>query len=334
MIKRRAGARHVELPEVMRAAAISRFGPPSVLLSRKLDVPRPSPTEVVIALEWAGVGSWDASIRDGSWSEGGAKFPLVPGVDGAGIVVARGARVRRLSVGDRVYAYEFGNSKGGFYAQYTAAHAEHVDRVPKSLGLREAAAMVTTGLTAMQGIDLLRLNTRSRVLIFGASGAVGTMAVQIAKQRGATVVATASGRRATRIVRQLGADLVVDARGDSAVEQLRTAAPDGLDAVLALAGGESLEQFVDLLSANGRIAFPNGVDPEPKRRGRLRVEGYDAVADPRQFRRLRRFVDKARVQVPIAAVYPLGQAARAHRRLEGGKIVGRIVLSIPIPDRG
>ena len=140
----------------MRAAAINRFGPPSVLSIRDLPVPTPSPAEVVIALEWAGVGSWDASIRDGSWAEGRTKFPLVPGMDGAGVVVARGARVRRLAIGDRVYAYEFGNSKGGFYAQYAAVHANHADRVPRELDTRDAAAMVTTALTAMQGVDRLR----------------------------------------------------------------------------------------------------------------------------------------------------------------------------------
>src|SRR5258708_4613081 len=83
------------------------------------------------------------------------RFPLVPGIDGAGIVVARGARVRRIQLGDRVYAYEFGNRQGGFYAEFAAAKAEHVGRVPKGLDLRDAGAVATTGLTALQGIDAL-----------------------------------------------------------------------------------------------------------------------------------------------------------------------------------
>lgn len=314
----------------MRAAAINRFGPPSVLSIHDLPVPTPSPAEVVIALEWAGVGSWDASIRDGSWAEGRTKFPLVPGVDGAGVVVARGARVRRLAIGDRVYAYEFGNSKGGFYAQYAAVHANHVDRVPRELDTRDAAAMVTTALTAMQGVDRLGLRKGSRVLIFGASGAVGTMAVQIAKRHGAVVIATASGRAATRTVHTIGADYIVDARRASARDEVIRAAPDGLNAALALAGGRGLDQLLDLVRDKGRVVFPNGVEPEPKRRRGLNLKGYDVVADPLQFRRLRRFIEGGDIQVPIAATYPLSQAARAHRRLERGHVVGRIVLSIPI----
>ena len=130
----------------MRAAAVDRFGPPSALTLHEVPVPRPGPHEVLIAIDTAGIGSWDASIRDGSWRQPGrARFPLVPGVDGAGIVVATGVRVRRFHRGDRVYAYEFGNSQGGFYAEFAAAKAEHVSRVPKGLKLRDAGAVATTG---------------------------------------------------------------------------------------------------------------------------------------------------------------------------------------------
>src|SRR4051812_43868070 len=102
--------------------------------------------EVLIAIDTAGIGRWDASIRNGSWRKPGRpRFPLVPGVDGAGIVVARGAGVRRFHPGDRVYAYEFGNRQGGFYPEFAAANAQHVGRVPKGLDLQHAGAMATTG---------------------------------------------------------------------------------------------------------------------------------------------------------------------------------------------
>src|SRR6476660_335345 len=137
-----------EIPASMKAAAIDRFGPPSTLTLHDVPVPTPGPHEVLIAIDTAGIGTWDASIRDGSWRKPGRpRFPLVPGVDGAGIVVAKGARVRRVQLGDRVYAYEFGNRQGGFYAQFAVAKAEHVSRVPKGLDLREAGAAATTGLT-------------------------------------------------------------------------------------------------------------------------------------------------------------------------------------------
>jgi len=313
----------------MKAAAIDRFGPPSTLMLRELRTPEPGPNEVLIAIDTAGVGVWDASIRDGSWRKPGrTRFPLIPGVDGAGVVVAKGARVRRLRIGDRVYAYEFGNPQGGFYAEFAAAKAAHVGRVPKGLSLRDAGAAAVTALTALQGVDALRLRPRQTVLIFGATGAVGTLAVQFAAQRGARVIATASGAAATRLVRRLGAHHVIDARRPQSIEQLRTFAPEGLDGVLAFAGGKELERCLDFVRPGGRLVYPNGVEPEPATRPTLRVRSYDGVASPRAFATLSRHIRGRRLRVPVAATYPLGKAAQAHRRLDGGKVLGRIVLQI------
>jgi NADPH2:quinone reductase len=318
-----------QVPETMQAAAINRFGPPSALTLHEVPVPRPGPQEVLIAIHTAGIGSWDASIRDGSWRKPGRpRFPLVPGVDGAGIVVAKGARVRRVRLGDRVYAYEFGNRQGGFYAEFAAARAEHVGRVPKRLDLREAGAVATTGLTALQGIEALRLRPGQTVLIFGAAGAVGTMAVQFAAQRGAHVIATASGAAAARLVRRLGAHRVIDARRPDAIDQLRTIAPKGLDAVLALAGGDGLERCLDFVRPKGRVAHPNGVEPVPKERLTFRVRAYDALANPREFDRLNRHLGSGRIRVPILASYPLAKAAQAHRRLDRDHALGRMVFQV------
>lgn len=314
----------------MRAAAVDRFGPPAALRLRTLPLPEPASREVLIALHAAGVGVWDASIRDGTWQPAGrSRFPLVPGIDGAGIVVRKGARVRGFRLGDRVYALDFAKPHGGFYAEYVAVEADHVAQVPRRLDLPSAAAAVATGLTALQGIDdTLRLRRGETVLIFGASGAVGTLAVQFAKRRRARVLATATGRRAARLLERLGADAVIDARSRSGIERLRSLAPDGLDAVLALAGGDELERCLDMVRAGGRVAYPNGIDPEPRRRQRVRLLAFDGVAGWREFARLDRAVAEARLRVPIAAVYPLAQAAKAHARIERGQILGRIVLKI------
>jgi NADPH:quinone reductase len=322
------GSPHV-IPDTMKAAAVDRFGPPSVLTLHDLPVPKPGRLEVLIAIDTAGIGSWDSSIRDGSWRQPGrARFPLVPGVDGSGIVVAKGARVRRIQVGDRVYAYEFGNRQGGFYAQFTAARAEHVGRVPKGLDLRDAGAVATTGLTALQGIDALGLQPGHTVLIFGASGAVGTMAVQFARQRGAHVIATASGAAPARLVRKLGAHRVIDARRTESTDRLRTFAPDGLDCVLALAGGAELERCLDFMRPRGRVVYPNGVEPVPMERRTFRVHAFDAIANPRAFDKLNRHLGNGRIRVPIAASYPLGKAAQAHRRLDREHVLGRMILQV------
>src|SRR5258708_7321904 len=114
-------ARRVTQPRrTMKAAAIDRFGPPSALKLHALPVPEPAPNEVLIALHASGVGVWDADIRKGWWPRGRPRFPLVLGTDGAGTVAAKGAQVRRFEIGERVWAYEFTNPKGGFYAEYVA----------------------------------------------------------------------------------------------------------------------------------------------------------------------------------------------------------------------
>src|SRR5258706_15587314 len=125
----------VQKKKTMKAAAIDEFGPPSVLKLQELPVPKVGPNEVLIALYASGVGVWDADIRNGWWPEGmeGPKFPLVPGSDGAGVVAETGANVKDFHTGDRVWACEFINPKGGFYAEYVAVNQEHVALVPKRL---------------------------------------------------------------------------------------------------------------------------------------------------------------------------------------------------------
>jgi len=314
---------------VMKAAAIEQFGPPSVFKVMNLPVPKAGPGEVLIALHAAGVGVWDAEVRAGWWPAGRPAFPLILGTDGAGIVVERGAGVRRFHVGDRVWAYEFVNPKGGFYAEYVAVNSAHVGRVPEGLDLLQAGAGAVTGLTALQAVeDHLGLRRGETILVFGASGAVGTLAVQFAKLREARVLATASGRDAAKLVLRLGADGVIDARSSGAVEQLRALAPGVVDAVLAFAGGETLERCLDLVRAGGRVAYPNGVEPKPRRRRTFQTITYDAQASPQYFARLARAAAKCRLQVPIAATYPLTGAAKAHERIERGHVPGRIVLQI------
>ena len=141
------------LPSTMRAAAIDRFGGPSVLSLHTLPVPSMGRDEVLIQVDAAGVGPWDAAMRGGWYPSRRPRFPYVMGTDGAGRVAAVGPRVRRLKVGDRVYAYSFDNSKGGFYAEYVAVPAAHAARPPRRLSLEEAGAITATGLTALQGID-------------------------------------------------------------------------------------------------------------------------------------------------------------------------------------
>jgi NADPH:quinone reductase-like Zn-dependent oxidoreductase len=319
----------MHVPRTMFAAAIDRFGGPDVITPHALPVPAVDAGEVLIAVDTAGVGRWDADVREGFFAARKPHFPLVLGFDGAGIVAAVGSRVRRLKVGDEVYSYNWQNPKGGFYAEYVAVPADKVAPIPRRLDLRHAGAIPITGLTALQGIDhALGLKRGETIIIHGASGGVGTLAVQFARLRGARVFATASGRDGVELVQEMGAHVVVDGKRVDIDDQARRFAPDGVDAMLALAGGDALEKCLNALRPGGRVAHPNGVEPAPKKRRGMTLVRYDGIAGVREFERLNAAVQAAKLKVPIAESYPLARAYKAHEHLAEGHVVGKIILAV------
>jgi NADPH:quinone reductase-like Zn-dependent oxidoreductase len=285
--------------------------------------------DVLIEVDTSGVGSWEPQQRSGAWADDDAEYPLVLGSDGSGTVVARGARVRRIRVGDRVYAFDFGSDKGGFDAEYVAVAEPSVARIPRRLDLLQAGASPAVALTALQGIDdALHVKRGERVVIVGASGNVGMFALQFAKGRGAHVLAIASGRDGVAFARRLGADVAIDGKRGNLAEALCEFAPDCVDAVLALAGGKVLTTCIDAVRRGGRVAYPNGIDPAPRKRRGIKVVSYDATMGLKAFARLNRAIEKMPLTVPIAKQYRLEQAAQAHRRLEKGHVLGRVVLRV------
>jgi NADPH:quinone reductase-like Zn-dependent oxidoreductase len=166
------------------------------------------------------------------------------------------------------------------------------------------------------------------VIVHGGSGGVGTLAIQFAKRRGARVLATASGTAGVALVKKLGADAAVDGKNGDVGAAIAAFAPDGVDAVLGLIGGDALERCLEALKADGRFAYPHGIEPEPKKHRRIRTIPYDAMAGPREFERLNRAVVAARLQVPIAAEFPLSKAAKAQERLSKRPILGKIILTM------
>jgi NADPH:quinone reductase len=284
---------------------------------------------VLIAVDAAGVGSWDPALRSGEWAEGETEFPLILGLDGSGTVIAVGASVTRLAVGDRVYSYSFENPKGGFYAEYVGVAAGRAAHIPAELHAIHAAAVPAIGLTALQGVDdTLEIASGENVIIHGASGNVGMIALQFAKLRGARVLAIASGRDGVELARDLGADEAVDGRAGDLGAALKQFAREGVDAVLAFVGGKELTQCLDAVKKGGRLAYPNGIEPEPRKRRRLRITSYDAQPGVREFERLNAAIQESRLEVPIAAVFSLDDVARAHERIERGHVIGKIVLDV------
>jgi len=284
--------------------------------------------EILIAVHTADVGPWDADMRGGWWPEGEPTFPLVLGSDGSGTVVDAGRSVRHLAIGDRVYSYSFANGKGGFYAEYVAVAAEKAAHIPYTLSMMEAGGAATVGLTALQGIDnALHVKRDEIVIIHGATGGVGSLAIRFAKLRRARVIATARGEPGLQFALGLGADYVADGQDGDIAAAARGFSSKDVDAVLATVGS-GLEQVIDSLRKGGRVAYPNGVEPAPKERTGIEIISYDGQSGVREFEALNDAIRQGNMIVPIAAEFPLDQAARAHQRLAAGHVLGKIVLRV------
>jgi NADPH:quinone reductase len=319
------------VPTTMRAVALDQPGAPEVLTVHTLPVPTVDANEVLIALHSASVAIWDIQIRKTLAYINKPKLPFVLGSDGAGIVVAVGSGVTRLKVGDPVYGYCWDNPKGGFYAEYIAASQDCISKLPKGISLETAGALGASGLTALSGVDrVLQIKRGETVIIHGASGAVGTLALQLAKLRGARVLATASGDEGLALARRLGADAVVDGRNGDIAAAAREFAPKGVDVVLALASGDALDKCLDALRPGGRVAYPTGVEPVPKPRPGVTITRYDALfGDEKvQLKQLNEAVEAGHIEVPIAATFALADAAAAHSRVEAGHVPGKVLLKI------
>ena len=317
------------VPTTMQAAAIDRFGGIETLTVRTLPVPQVGPDEVLIRVEAAGVGSWDRGEREGHYADylGAPAFPYVLGWDGAGTIAAIGERVSRCQVGDRVYAATFPKrGGGGFYAQYATVQADYVSHVPQGLTSEQAGVMGWDVLTALTGLDdILSVRPDERLLVFGASGGIGHMAVQLAKRMGARVLAVASGDDGAALAKRLGADAVVDGRKEDAVTAALRFAPDGLDAVLITAGGEMTDRTLHAVGNGGRIAYPNGVTPKPKAPPGARISSYDAIRGQEAASKLNRLIASGAFEVHVARAFRLDQVAEAHHALEE-HFLGKLAL--------
>lgn len=307
--------------QTMQAAAIDQFGGPEKLTPHTLPLPEIGPDEILIRVESAGIGVWDSFEREGGFVELGMaskpRFPYVLGSDGAGTVVDVGHNVRGFGRGDRVYAYGFMNPKGGFYAQYAAVKADHASHIPGGLTVEQAGAMAVDAMTALRGLDdVLKLKQSESIIILGASGGVGHLAVQLAKRMGAHVLAVASGSDGVELAKRLGADVAIDGRKDDIVAVAKRFAVEGVDAALITAGGKAAEKAIQVLRDGGRGAYPNGVEPAPQGRSGVRVEGYDGTPSSEAIRRLNRLIEQGPFEVHIAQTFPLNRAGEAHRVLE------------------
>ena len=313
------------IPQVMKAAVIDRFGGPEVLHLRELPVPIPRKDELLIRLDTAGIGVWDPYVREGELIEGTPRFPQIIGNDGAGTVVAVGDGVKRFRLGDRVYAHTM---KGGFYAEYVAVSEDAAAPIPPALAPDEAGALGADGITALAGLDdQLGLQKGQTLMIYGASGGIGHIAVQLAKRMGARVFAVASGADGLELALRVGADVAVDGRKDDVARAVRAYSPDGVDAALVLVGSKNLNDVLEVVKPGGRIAHPNGVEPVPSAPEGTTLLAYNGVPGAESFERLNRLIGSQPFHVELGRVYRLEDAALAHREINKHHI-GKLAFKV------
>lgn len=314
-------ARADEKP-MMKALVAHEYGAPEVLKFE--DVPRPEPkeNEALVRVIASGVNPADPLTLSGKYArEFGTHLPLIPGYDIAGIVEKIGAKVTKLKVGEAVYGYP---TFGGGSAEYVTVTEGEVAAKPASLTFAEAAAVPMGALTAWQAlVDMAQLHAGQTILIHGGSGGVGSFAVQIAKARGARVIATASTENQD-LLKQLGADVAID--------YTRTRFEDvakGVDAVLDPVGKETLARSYGMVKKGG-IVMSLVARPDAAELGKRGIRGaaISVHPDAEDLAEIARLIDTGKIKPIVTQILPLSEAIAAQRQAATHHTRGKIVLRI------
>ena len=302
---------------MVKAARFSRFGGPEVLEIVDLPDPHPGPGQVRIAVRAAGVNPSDWKKREGLMDP---ELPQTMGYEAAGLVDELGEGVADVAVGDRV----FGLSAEGA-AQAELAVLSHYAPIPPSLDFPGAAALPAAVETATRALDQLGVGAgagRGRTLLInGASGSVGSAAVQLAVVRGARVIGTASPAN-HEYLRSLGAEPVV--YGEGLAGRVRALAPDGVDAALDVAGSGVLPELIEL--ADGSEYVVTIADFGGAREHGVRFSSGDAGRAVYALAEIGELIESGRFSLPVAQTFPLAEIAQAHRVGEDGHVRGKLVL--------
>ena len=325
-------------PQMMRAVEITKPGGPDVLCLTERPVPSPRAGEVVLKLAYAGVNRPDALQRAGAYDPPPTASDL-PGLEGAGEVVAIGEGVSGLSVGDQVCAL----LPGGGYAEYVATPAAHALPIPKGMDLRMAACLPETFFTVWSNVFMRGgLKAGERFLVHGGSSGIGTTAIQLAKAFGARVFTTAGSDEKCRICTELGAERAINYRDEDFVAVMRE--QGGADVILDMVGGDYIAKNVKTLAPDGRmvhIAFLSGPKAEINfalvMAKRLTITGStlrpqsDAAkaAIAAELRaKVWPLIEAGTVTPVMDSEYALEDAAKAHAHMESSQHIGKIVLKI------
>jgi len=324
-----AGILHTELSAqsvtpIMKAIVVHEYGGPEVL--KYEDVPRPEPKEdqILVRVIAAGVNPVDEAGR----SERSAKFfgitlPFVPGYDIAGIVEKTGGKITKFKTGDAIYAY-LSLTKGGGYAEYALTTEREAAPKPKSLRNVDAAAVPVVALTAWQAlIDAAKLSAGQTVLIHGGSGGVGTFAIQIAKARGAKVIATASTANQD-FLKQLGADVAIDYTKTKFEDVAKN-----VDVVLDSVGKDTLARSYGVVKKGGFIVtLVARIDQAELDKHGIRGASLGVEPDSNELTEIGKLIDEKKIKVIVSQTFPLSEAIKAQEQIATGHTRGKIVLKV------
>jgi NADPH:quinone reductase-like Zn-dependent oxidoreductase len=307
---------------MMKAVVIHEYGGPEVLKLEDLPRPEPKENEVLVRVIASGVNPADPLIVSGKYAkEFGTHLPLIPGYDVAGIIEKRGAKITKLKVGDSVYGYVLW---GGGWAEYAVMTEGEAAIKPASLDYIQAAAVPLTALTAWQAlIDAAKLTAGQTVLIHGGSGGVGSMAIQIAKARGAKVIATASTPNQD-LLKQLGADVAID----YTKTKFEDFAKD-VDVVLDPIGKDTLARSYAVVKKGGFIAtLVSRLDQTELDKYGIRGESIASKPDAIELAEITKLIEAKKIKPIVTQVLPLTEAMKALQQAETHHTRGKIVLKV------
>lgn len=307
---------------------VNSYGAAEQMAMEELPIPVCGPNDVLVRTIAAGINPVDWKIRSGAVTQIIPKtLPFTPGSDGAGVVVATGGAVSQFQVGDEVFFYA-NFARGGSYAEYVAVDASEVAKKPRTLSFASAAALPTPGQAAWTAmLEVARVTYGMRVLVHGGSGALGSIAIQLAKLRGAWVAATASSEN-MELVKGLGADQVIDYKQQAFQDLVGE-----LDVVLDTIGGATQEASWSTLKPGG-VLIATVMPPAPERAQAAGVRASFVFTPPRGeiLSMLAEAVDNGHLRVLVGKEFALSDAALAHRHGESGLVRGKMILHVAAPS--
>lgn len=315
----------------MFACAITGFGNIDKFKLLELPIPTVSDDDVLINLDYAGIGQWDTFEREGGYDQMlglSSKFPYVLGSEGSGKIVSIGKNVKNFAINDKVYAVGFLNPKGGFYAEYVSANHELVRKIPETITILQASVIAGVGLTGLRGLtDVLNLKKGESIAIFGASGGIGHIAVQIAKSIGAKIFAVASDSDGISLVKSYGIESVIDGKTEDIITKAHSFGFNKFDKVLLTFSHKDINNFINEFCIGGKVAYPNGVFPEPEKRSDADIVGYNGEPDKEIISRLHRYIENGEITPHVDKVFDLDKVQEAHKHLVE-HYVGKLAIKI------